>query len=96
MHAVFDIITGITESKILTEHISCECKCKFDGLKCKSSQLWNNDKCLYEWKIICLESFYMYLWKWKAFINHYEWLSDYVWWNYRVIGLRNENYFNKF
>ena len=48
MHAVFDIITGIIESKTLTEHISCECKCKFDGLKCKSSQLWNNDKCLYE------------------------------------------------
>ena len=25
------IITGINESKILTEHISCECKGKFDG-----------------------------------------------------------------
>ena len=24
MHAVFDIITGITESKTLTEHISCD------------------------------------------------------------------------
>ena len=25
------MITGINESKILTKHISCECKCRFDG-----------------------------------------------------------------
>ena len=23
--------TGINESKTLTKHISCKCKCKFDG-----------------------------------------------------------------
>ena len=28
---VFNIITGINESKTLTKNISCECKCKFDG-----------------------------------------------------------------
>ena len=28
---VFSMITGIDESKILTKHISCKCKCKFDG-----------------------------------------------------------------
>ena len=28
--SVFNMITGINESKILTNHISCECKCKFD------------------------------------------------------------------
>ena len=38
------MITGINESKTLTKHILCECKCKFDGTKCKSSQWWNNDK----------------------------------------------------
>ena len=27
----FDIITGINKSKTLIKHISCECKCKFDG-----------------------------------------------------------------
>ena len=27
---VFNMTTGISESKILTKHISCECKCKFD------------------------------------------------------------------
>ena len=32
------MITGITESKTLTEHTSCECKCKFDGRKCNSEQ----------------------------------------------------------
>ena len=29
--SVFKMITRINESKILTKHISCECKCKFDG-----------------------------------------------------------------
>ena len=26
------------ESKTLTKHISCECRCKFDGRKCNSDQ----------------------------------------------------------
>ena len=38
------MITGINESKTLTKHISCECKCRFDGRKCNSDQSWNNDK----------------------------------------------------
>ena len=42
--SVFNMITGIYESKTLTKHISCECKCKSDGTKCSSNQLWNNDK----------------------------------------------------
>ena len=29
--SVFNMITGISESKTLTKHILCECKCKFDG-----------------------------------------------------------------
>ena len=36
--SVFNMITGINESKTLTKHISCECKCKFDGRKCNSDQ----------------------------------------------------------
>ena len=39
------MITGKNESKILTRHISYECKCKLDGGKCKSDQKCNNDKC---------------------------------------------------
>ena len=37
---VFNMITGINESKTLTKDISCECKCKFDGRKCNSNQWW--------------------------------------------------------
>ena len=33
---VFNRITGINESKTLTKHVSCECKCKFDERKCNS------------------------------------------------------------
>ena len=43
--SVFNMITGINESKTLTKHISCECKCKLDETKCNSHQWWNNDKC---------------------------------------------------
>ena len=50
--SVFTMIIGINESKTLTatEHISRECKCKFDGSKCNSNQWWNNDKCRCECK----------------------------------------------
>ena len=42
--SVFNMIKGKDESKTLTKHISCECKCRFDGRKCNSDQWWNNDK----------------------------------------------------
>ena len=35
---VFNMITGINESKTQTKHISSECRCKFDGSKCNSIQ----------------------------------------------------------
>ena len=35
--SVFNMILVINELKTLTRHISCECKYKFDGTKCKSS-----------------------------------------------------------
>ena len=35
---VFNIITGVNVSKILTKHISCKFECKFDGRKCNSNQ----------------------------------------------------------
>ena len=46
--SVFNMITGISES--LTKHVSCECKCKFNGTKCNSDQWWNNDKSRCEYK----------------------------------------------
>ena len=39
------MITGINESETLTKHISCECKCGFDGKTCNSDQWCNNYKC---------------------------------------------------
>ena len=42
---VFNMITRINESKAIPKHISCDCRCKFDGGKCNSNQKWNNDKC---------------------------------------------------
>ena len=44
------MITGINELKTLTKHISCKCKCKFDGGKCNSNQKKNNNKCRCEYK----------------------------------------------
>ena len=38
------MITGINESKTLAKHISCECKCKFDGRRCNAVQWCNNHK----------------------------------------------------
>ena len=35
---VFNMITGINESKTLIKHISCNCRCKFNGRKCSSKQ----------------------------------------------------------
>ena len=48
--SIFNMITGINESKTLTKHISCKCKCKFDGRTCNSNQWWNNHKCRCECK----------------------------------------------
>ena len=39
------MITGINDSKTLTNDTSCKCKCRSDETKCNSNQWWNNDKC---------------------------------------------------
>ena len=43
--SVFNMITGINESKTLTKHVLCEFKCKLDARKCNLNKKWNNDKC---------------------------------------------------
>ena len=48
--SVFNMITEISESKTLTKHISCKCKCNSDDRKFNSNQKWNNDKCRREYK----------------------------------------------
>ena len=44
------MITWINESKTLTQHTSCQFKCKFEGRNCNSNQWWNKDKCWCECK----------------------------------------------
>ena len=83
--SVFNMITGINESKILTKDISCECKCKLDGRKCNSDQWWINDKCRCEYKKlhICEKD---YVWNpatcncenKKIFSKYYGRFSDYL------------------
>ena len=31
------------QTKAITEHISCDCKCKFNSTTCNSNQKWNNE-----------------------------------------------------
>ena len=48
--SMINMITAINELKILTKHMQCKYKCRFDGRKCNSDQWWNNDKCWCECK----------------------------------------------
>ena len=41
--SMFNMITGMNESKTLTKHISFEFKSEY-RTKCHSSQWWNNNK----------------------------------------------------
>ena len=36
----------------MTEHISCDCNCKFNSSKFNSKQKWNNKTCQCDFKII--------------------------------------------
>ena len=41
------------EAEAMTEHISCDCKCKFNSITCNSKQKWNNKTCQCECKNYC-------------------------------------------
>ena len=49
----FNMITNKNESKSMTEHISCDYKCKFNSRICNSNQKWNNKTCQCECKNYC-------------------------------------------
>ena len=38
----FNMITNKNEGKGITEHISCDFKCKFNSTICNSNQKWDN------------------------------------------------------
>ena len=46
----FNMITNKNEAKLMTKHISCDCKCKFNSTTCNSNQKWNNETCQCECK----------------------------------------------
>ena len=41
-------IKGVNERKTHVDHISCDCRCEFDGKKWNSGQKWNDEKCYCE------------------------------------------------
>ena len=47
------MITNKNEAKAITEHISCDCKCKFDRTICNSNQKLNNATCRCERRNYC-------------------------------------------
>ena len=38
----FNVITNKNKAKAMTEHISCDTKCKFNSTTCNSKQKWYN------------------------------------------------------
>ena len=38
------MITNKNDVKAMMDHISCDCKCKFNSTVCNSNQKWNNNK----------------------------------------------------
>ena len=44
------MIANKYEAKPMTEHISCDCTCKFNSTTCNSKQKWNNKTCQCECK----------------------------------------------
>ena len=61
---LFSMIKGVSESKTLAKHITCEYRCEFDDRKCNSRQKRNNEKCECE----CKKS-----------IKHCTYEEDYAW-----------------
>ena len=46
----FNMIANKNEATAMTEHISCDCKCKFNSTICKANQKWINKTCQCECK----------------------------------------------
>ena len=44
------MIANENEAKVMTKHIPCDCKCKFNSTTCNSNQKWNNRTCQCECK----------------------------------------------
>ena len=47
----FNMITNKDKAKVMTERISCDCKCKLNSKTCNSNQKWYNKTCQCKCKI---------------------------------------------
>ena len=50
---VFNLIANEKEAKAMTNHNSCDCKCKFNSTTCNSNKKCNNKTCQCECKSYC-------------------------------------------
>ena len=66
----FHIITNKNETKTMTKHISCDCRCTFNGTTCNSNQKWNNKLCQCDLK--CKK---YYSWN-PSIVKHLQIISD--------------------
>ena len=51
---VFNLIANKNEAKTMTEHISCDCKCKFNSTMCNSKQKVINMS-MQMWKLLYMQ-----------------------------------------
>ena len=49
---VFNLMSIINETRYISWHETCTCKCRLDTSVCNYKQHWNNDKCKCECKVL--------------------------------------------
>ena len=42
---VFNLVSGVNETRRIEWHEMCKCKCRFEHSVCINKQRWNDDKC---------------------------------------------------
>ena len=47
---LFNVVSGINETRCIECHETCKCKCRFNSSVCNNKQHWNDDKCRCECK----------------------------------------------
>ena len=85
----FNMKTNKDEAKTMTEHVSCDCKCKFNSTTCSSNQKWNNKSCQCECKNYrkCKKYYcgiLAHVFVKIVFKRCCRYFSDWVWWNYKL------------
>ena len=58
---VFSLMSRINETRHISWHESCTCKCSLDASVCNDKQRWNNEKCKCEYKRLIDKGKWVYL-----------------------------------